>query len=153
MRIRAALVAVGVLTMAYAGYGIVTDPAADPVGILVFLLAVLVGHDAVWMPVLLVAGALLTRVVPHRHRPVVRAAMLSAAAITLVALPLVLGFGRRPDNPSALPLPYGRNLTLVLLALAAATGLTLWARSAQDRYDVRNKFESAGKDGRDAPDE
>lgn len=161
MKTRAVLVGAGVLAMAYAGYGVLTDPAAGPFGILVFLIAVLVAHDAVWMPVVLAVGVLLTRLVPPRHRPLVRAAVLSAAAVTVVALPLVLGFGRTADNPSALPLPYGRNLTLVLLAIAVATALTVLARRVRDRhaagkkrdrYLVRKKSESAGDDGPDAPD-
>ena len=146
------LVAAGVLTMAYAGYGIVTDPAADPAGVLLFLVAVLAGHDAVWMPGVLAAGVLLAHLVPVRHRPVVRAAVLSAAAVTVVALPLVLGFGRTADNPSALPLPYGRNLPLVLLAVAATAALSVSARIARDRQAVRKKTESAGEGGADGPD-
>ena len=152
MKTRAVLVAAGVLTMAYAGYGVLTDPAADLAGIFVFLIAVLVAHDAIWMSAVLAAGFLLARLVPDRHRPVVRGGVLGAAAVTVVALPLVLGFGRTADNPSALPLPYGRNLALVLLALFAATALTVLVRQARDRYAVRKKSESAGNDGPDAPD-
>ena len=55
-------------------------------------------------------------------RTAVRAAALVSAAVTLVALPLVLGYGRDPGNPSALPLPYGRGLA-VLLGLIWVTAL------------------------------
>jgi hypothetical protein len=51
MRIRVALVVAGAVLIAYAMVGALTDADADPIGMLVFLLAVLVGHD------LLVAGA------------------------------------------------------------------------------------------------
>ena len=153
MRTRVVLVTAGVLTMAYAGYGILTDPAADPGGVLVFLIAVLVAHDALWMPVVIVGGILLTRLVPHRYRPTVRMAVLAAAAVTVVAVPLVLGFGRTADNPSALPLPYGRNLALVLLTVAAAASLSISARRVRDRYAVAKKSESAGQGGADRPDE
>ena len=153
MKTRVALVAAGVVIMAYAGYGVLTDPAADPAGILVFLIAVLVAHDAVWMPAVLAAGVLFTRLVPRRHRLVVRAAVLSAAAVTVVALPLVLGFGRSADNPSALPLPYGRNLALVLLAVAAAASLSVWARTARDRRTAGKESESIGGGRVEPPDE
>jgi hypothetical protein len=137
MRIRATLVAAGVLTMGYAALGAVADPDLKLLGVLIFLAAVLIGHDAVWMPAVLAAGAAITRLVPRRHRPAARVAAISAAALTLVALPLVLGVGRSADNPSALPLPYGRNLSVLLLVIVAATVLTCWwrTRRGQDRKD------------------
>jgi hypothetical protein len=119
MKVRIALIGTGVLLMAYAAGGVLADP-----GVPLFLAAVLVGHDLVGMPVVLAVGAAVTRFVPRRHRAAVRVAAISAAAVTVVALPLVLGFGRSPDNPSALPLPYARNLAAVLLAVAAGTLLT-----------------------------
>ncbi|MFI2664384.1 hypothetical protein [Micromonospora carbonacea] len=121
MRVRAALVAAGVLLMGYAVVGGSADPDLKPAGVLLFLAGVLAGHDLVWMAALLAVGAAVARFVPRRHRPVARAAAISAAALTVVAAPLVLGFGRRPDNPSVLPLPYGRNLAVVLLVVAGAT--------------------------------
>ncbi|MEU8021834.1 MULTISPECIES: hypothetical protein [Micromonospora] len=127
MRVRSALVAVGVLLMGYAVVGGSADPDLKPAGVLLFLAGVLAGHDLVWMVVLLAGGAAVARFVPRRHRPVARAAAVSAAALTVVAVPLVLGFGRPPDNPSVLPLPYGRNLAAVLLLVAGAAlagGLT-----------------------------
>jgi hypothetical protein len=105
MRTRRILVAAGVLLMGYAVAGALTDPDLSPFGVAVFLAGVLAGHDVVWMAVLLAAGAAIGRF--------------------FVALPLVLGFGRSAENPSALPLPYGRNLALVLLLLAGAALLTM----------------------------
>ncbi|MEV4728349.1 hypothetical protein, partial [Micromonospora humida] len=107
MRTRVALVAAGTLLIGYAVAGAWADPELAPAGVLVFLAGVLVGHDVVWMAGVLAVGALLARFVPRRHRPVVRAGVIGAAALTVVALPLVLGFGRPPDDPSVLPLPYG----------------------------------------------
>ena len=127
MRTRAALVAVGTLLIGYAVVGALADPDLRPTGVLLFLAGVLAGHDLVWMAVLLAVGALLARWVPERHRPVVRAGVISAATVTVVAVPLVLGFGRPPDDPSVLPLPYGRHLAIVLLLIAGATLLTCWA--------------------------
>jgi len=61
MRTRVALVVAGAVLIAYAMVGVLADADADPIGVLVFLLAVLVGHDLVWMPVLLAAGLLIAR--------------------------------------------------------------------------------------------
>ena len=47
------LVAVGAVLMAYAIVGALTDADADPIGMVVFLVGVLVGHDLLWMPAVL----------------------------------------------------------------------------------------------------
>ncbi|MEV4714038.1 hypothetical protein [Micromonospora sp. NPDC049374] len=120
MRTRTGLVVGGCLLMAYAVVGALTDADLAPAGVLLFLAAVLVGHDVVWMAAVLTVGAALTRV-PPRCRPAVRTAAITAAAVTVVGLPLALGFGRSADNASVLPLPYGRNLVAVLLVVAGTT--------------------------------
>lgn len=112
----------GLLVIGYAVIGAATDPDLDVPGALAFLLGVLVAHDAVFLPMVLAVGALVGRYVPAGDRATVRAAALVSAAVTLVALPLVLGLGRNPGNPSALPLPYGRGLA-VLLGLIWVTAL------------------------------
>jgi MFS family permease len=122
MRIRAALVVTGVALIGFATAGALTDPDVDPVGVLLFMAGALIGHDVLWMAAVLVAGALITRLVPIRWRAVTTAATIVAAAVAVVAFPLVLGYGRPPDNPSALPLPYGRNL-LLILSLIVITAL------------------------------
>jgi hypothetical protein len=58
MKTRVVLVAAGALLIAYAMIGALTDDQADPIGMAVFLVAVLVGHDLVWMPAVLAAVAL-----------------------------------------------------------------------------------------------
>jgi len=60
-RVRVGLVAVGAVLIAYASLGLLGDADADPIGVLVFLLAVVVGHDLLWMPVALAAGLLIVR--------------------------------------------------------------------------------------------
>ena len=55
MKTRVALVVVGAVLTAYAIGGVL----AGQIGVAVFLLAVLVGHDLVWMPALLAAGWLI----------------------------------------------------------------------------------------------
>jgi hypothetical protein len=144
-RWRAALLVTGVLTMSYAVIGAVADLGGKIGGVLVFLIAVLVAHDAIWLPLVLLGGTLLNRIVPARHRPVVRVAAIVAVALTVAALPLALGLGRTADNPSALPLHYGRNLALVLLGVAAATGLTLLLRNRSSR---KHSISGNGGNGR-----
>ena len=148
MKARAALVTAGLSIMAYAAVGALADPDLKPGGVLIFLAGVLVGHDAIVMPIVLAAGAVLIRLVPQRHRPVAQVAAVSVAAVTFVAIPLVLGFGRPADNPSVLPLPYGRNLAITLVIIAGATLLTRLRPARRDRPPPgRKKSESpAGPD-------
>jgi hypothetical protein len=143
MTARRVLVAAGILIMGYAVTGALLDPDLAPAGVLAFLAGALVVHDLIWMPVVLAVGAVLTRLVPPRRRPVVIAATISAAAVTIVALPLVLGFGHPADNPSALPSPYGRNLALVLLGVVAVAALS-WRGRAAGR---KNSERPGGDDG------
>ncbi|MEV4283007.1 hypothetical protein [Actinoplanes xinjiangensis] len=147
MRARGVLVTAGILIMGYAVAGAAADPDVAPAGVLSFLAGVLLVHDLIWMPAVLAVGAAITRLVAPRRRPVVIAATISAAAITVVALPLVLGFGRPADNPSALPSPYGRNLVLVLLAVVAVALLRRRGPAG------RKNSERPGEEVREAGDE
>jgi hypothetical protein len=142
MRTRTGLVVGGCLLMAYAVVGALTDADLTPGGVLLFLAAVLVGHDVVWMAAVLAVGVALTRV-PPGCRTAVRTAAITAAAVTVVGLPLALGFGRSADNTSVLPLPYGRNLVAVLLAVAGTTLLAcvVRRRAAADRKESERPAE------------
>ncbi|MFB4303564.1 hypothetical protein [Actinomadura sp. NTSP31] len=115
--------------LALIGFGLRGIVADVPVrGWATWFVGAAVLHDGVLVPAVLVAG-LVTGRIPVAHRRVVRAALIVAACVTAVALPLVLGYGRRPDVPSQLPLPYGRNLAIVVGAIAAVTVAVTAARA------------------------
>ncbi len=88
----------GCLLMGYAVLGALADPDVNPPGHLAFLAAVLVGHDAVLMPLAIGVGVLLGRFA-GRVRTVLQAALFVSAVITFITLPLVLGPGRGPRQP------------------------------------------------------
>jgi hypothetical protein len=88
----------------------------DPVGWALWVGGILVAHDAVLVPVVLLAG-----VVVRRAGGPVRAGLIVAGLVTLATLPTVLALGRRADNPSILPLDYGRNLLIVLTLVGLIT--------------------------------
>jgi hypothetical protein len=127
-RVRAGLVAAGGALMVYAVVGAVTDRSDRIGGHLIFLVAVLLGHDWLLMPLAIAIGALLTRAVPRQARAVTAAAVYVSGALFVVALPLVGGLGRRPDDPSALPLNYGRGLLISLAVVWLAAGAALLYR-------------------------
>jgi hypothetical protein len=106
---------------------------SDPIGWAVWFGGAAVAHDAILAPLVLLAGVAL-----RRTRWAVRAAAIVAGTVTLATLPTVLALGRRADNPSILPLDYGRNLLLVLAALVLAALLPrLWELVARLRRRPR----------------
>lgn len=129
---RWALGATGAAAMLWAAWLVLTGGrATDPVGVATWLVAALVLHDAVLAPLVVVAGWSLARVLPRWARGPVQAAALVAGTLVLASVPLLLGRGRRPDNPSADPLDYSRNLIGLLVVIAAVAAA--WALAARRR--------------------
>ncbi|MBC6461187.1 hypothetical protein [Actinomadura sp. HBU206391] len=107
----------------------------DPLGWALWVGGLIVVHDAFLVPLVLLAGAATGRL-RKPYRSPLRIALTTAALLCLVALPAVAGIGRRADNPSLLPLDYGRNLLIVLgaISLAATTAVVvLHLRSGRSR--------------------
>ncbi|MEV6042994.1 hypothetical protein [Streptomyces xanthochromogenes] len=85
----------------------------------IWLAGAIVVHDGLVAPLVLGAGLVLGGL---RNRGLLRGALLSAACLTLIALPLLL----RPlptANSSVLPLNYPRGLLISLAVVAAVAGL------------------------------
>jgi hypothetical protein len=120
-RTRWALYAVGA---AVAGWGVISlvTGSGVPLTEARFGIAVLLGHDALLAPLAIGVGVLAARWVPRRARAYVQAGLLVSAVVTLVALPFVIGAGRQPDEPSSLPLDYGRGLLVTLAAVWVGVG-------------------------------
>jgi hypothetical protein len=133
---RTARIAFGVLGLAAMGYallGAAGDPDVKPGRHTGFLVTVLVLHDGVLLPAMLLVGVLVHRFVPPPHRAILQAALVASASLTIVAVPLVLGYGRLADNPSALPRDYGRGLATTLATVWLATAIVLLVRSRSSR--------------------
>lgn len=111
----AALVLVGLRGIAHNTHGWENPPYWA--GLLV---AGAVGHDLLLAPAVFAGAVLLMRTVPHRDRPPVATGLVVSAVLVLVALPGLRGSGRLPDNPTILPLHYGRGL---LVSLAVTWGI------------------------------
>ncbi|WP_223837562.1 hypothetical protein [Streptomyces venezuelae] len=112
--------AFGLLLIGVGGWHVAAQP--DPYDVLVWLGGALVLHDVLVAPLVLAVG-LLVAAVPAR--PVVRGALITAGSLVLITLPLLLRPGA-PPNPSALPLPYARNLLLVLAVTALVASTAAW---------------------------
>ena len=88
----------------------------------VWLVAGVLAHDLVLVPLLAAGGWVLALVAPARVRGVVRGGLLVAAVLTVVALPMLSGKGDA-SNASLTPLDYPRNYALLLAAIAVATAV------------------------------
>jgi hypothetical protein len=79
-------------------------------------------HDAILVPVTVAVGLVVARVVGPRFRAPVRAGLIASACVVAVVYPALRGFGRKPNNPTVLPLDY---TSAVLVALAVVWGLVV----------------------------
>jgi hypothetical protein len=121
MRGRHVLLATGLLFIGLGFAGLVTHVStAPPAGWAVWFTGAAVVHDALLAPLILGAAALAGRA-PRPVRGPVRAALVLAGAVTFVAFPMVLGYGRRPDNPSVLPRAYGTDLAAIIILIGLVT--------------------------------
>jgi hypothetical protein len=90
---------------------------------LTFLAGSVIAHDAIWAPLVGLLSLAVVRVVPRRVRPALQGTLLVSAAVVLVAIPVLTGRGRNPNNPSILPGHYGTALLEVLAVVWAAGAL------------------------------
>lgn len=127
---RLALAGIGVAAIGYGAYGWLFADGSKPVSQVLFLAAVLIGHDFVVLPFAIGTAALVVRFAPDRARRPALVALAISGAVTLVALPFVLGKGRIADNPSAFPQHYGRNLLVILAIVWLAAGVAALVRFA-----------------------
>jgi hypothetical protein len=137
VRTRALLVVAGGAVLAF-GIGGLLVTAADthPVNFATFLFGGLLAHDAVAAPVAAVVSVVLVRSVPARVRPAVMGALFVSVSLVLVAIPVVKGAGRNPNNLSILPSHhYGRDLLLCI----AAVWLLAGARAALSAHGDRER--------------
>ena len=112
------VIVAGWVVMGIAVLGAFGDVRLGGVGSwVVWLVGSAVVHDLLVLPIVLGVGWVLTRLVPTPWRVPLRTALVVAAIITLTVWPIARRWGARPDNPSILPLPVGRNLAVLVVAL------------------------------------
>ncbi|MEO3785325.1 hypothetical protein ABGB12_18505 [Actinocorallia sp. B10E7] len=125
---RVLMVLAGLGVLAFGLHGLVNDPQiAEPMDVLVWALSAVVIHDGLWLPLVCLGGALLARDAAFRF------GLIVAASVTAVALPAVLREDVDHGNPTLLPLPYQRNLLLVLAGCAVAAGAAWTVRRLRAR--------------------
>ncbi|MBC7443196.1 MAG: hypothetical protein H7311_11900 [Ramlibacter sp.] len=96
-------------------------------GVALWIGAAIVLHDALLAPLVFFFGVLLRRAgrrVTGTIVVVVQSAIVVGSIMTLIVVPAIVAAGLTPNNPSILPLDYGRNLALFWAVLALVT--TVW---------------------------
>ena len=122
--VRLALGVLGVVAVAW-GAWLVSDDGFDRLlSTGLWLAGVVVLHDVVLAPAVVVLGILAARTLPNRHRAVVAVAFVIWGTITLAVANVLVGVGGKPDMDSLLNRPYVTAwlvLTALLLGGAMAT--------------------------------
>jgi hypothetical protein len=135
VRGRLAIGAVGLLVGLYGAYLLLSRQDHDQlVSAALWLAAGVVLHDFVLAPVVLAVVFMGGRLVPAAFRGPAVAGLVVLGTVTLLAIPVLGGFGERPDNPWLLDRDYWTSwLVLAGLVLLVVVVAGLRARSRQHR--------------------
>ena len=134
MRTRIAIGSAGALLALFGGYRLLTQIPGDDLLVLgVWLLGALVIHDGLLSPLVAGLGGLIARLVPPRARGVLQGALVVAAAVTVIALPLIHREDTQPPVKAILQQDYAANLGRLLGLIAAGAVLLYAVRVARDR--------------------
>ncbi len=107
---------------------------AHPFALLVHVVTFDLFHDLIIAPAVVLFGWLIGRIVPEVARGPVRAAAAFTAIVVVFAYPLIRRWGQRPTNSSTLPLPYGRNVLIVVAATWAVAAVVVVLRIRAGRH-------------------
>ncbi len=124
-RYRIALVAAGSLLLLFGAFRLVTQlDRSDLIALGEWLVAAVVIHDLVIAPLTVGTGVVLG-LVPARGRRYVQGALIVAALITVIAIPLIRRRDTQPAIKAILLRDYAGNLAL-LLGLTVAVAVVLY---------------------------
>ena len=118
-------------------YGIVNlfihIPIQTLLMVAVWLVAALIIHDAVIAPSVVGVGWLLRRLLPDRARRYVQMGLIMAAAVTIIAIPMIIREGSQPPQKTLLIQNYAANLALLVGIFAGVTLAAYAVRVVRDR--------------------
>ena len=121
MRTRLLLGALGVAVAAYGGWLLLQEDLSDLVDTAVWLAGGVVLHDFVLVPLTLLLGLALVRLLPANLRAPVAGGLVVLGTVTLMAVPVLGGWGANADNPTILD----RNYPVGWLVVAGVTMLVV----------------------------
>ncbi len=130
---RAALGTLGVLGGLYGAYLLLsTQDSAQLRSAVIWLVGGVAVHDGIVGFAVIALAVLIARVLPAAARAPVVVAAVVLGTVTVVALPMIGGFGTKPDNPTLLDRDYGANWLgfAAIVLVVAVVAAVLRARSA-----------------------
>ncbi len=131
--LRIGLGAVGGLLLAYGAFRLLHGLPLPTLLVLGgWLLGALVIHHGLLSPAVLAIGAALHGL-PDRARGFVQAALIMTAAVTVIALPLIIRQFSQPAAKAMLLQHYGGNLALLIGVIVLGTLIAYAIRVARDR--------------------
>jgi len=134
-----AAVVVGWAAIGFGVWGVLADAEQTrPLRWARWFFGSLIVHDLLFAPVICLGGALLSRRLPGWVRAPVQAGLIVGGVLTLIAVPLIRGYGMRPLNPSLHPRNYAVGLAVVLAVVAGVTVLEC-VRRAVSRAAARGR--------------
>ena len=121
MRTRLLLGVLGVAVAAYGAWLLLQEDLSDLVDTAVWLAGGVVLHDFLLVPLTLLIGVALIRLLPANLRAPVAGGLVVLGTVTLMAVPVLGGWGANADNPTILD----RNYTAGWLVVAGVTMLVV----------------------------
>jgi hypothetical protein len=133
---RLLLGALGVAVAAYGAWLLLQEDLSDLVDTAIWLAGGIVLHDFVLVPLTLLLGVVLVRLLPANRRAPVAGGLVVLGTVTLMAVPVLGGWGANADNPTILDRSYPAGwlvvagvTILVIAALVLTTTFTQAGRS------------------------
>jgi hypothetical protein len=133
---RLLLGALGVAVAAYGAWLLLQEDLSDLVDTAIWLAGGIVLHDFVLVPLTLLLGVVLVRLLPANRRAPVAGGLVVLGTVTLMAVPVLGGWGANADNPTILDRNYPAGwlvvagvTILVVAALVLTTTFTQARRS------------------------
>jgi hypothetical protein len=133
---RLLLGALGVAVAAYGAWLLLQEDLSDLVDTAIWLAGGIVLHDFALVPLTLLLGVVLVRLLPANRRAPVAGGLVVLGTVTLMAVPVLGGWGANADNPTILDRNYPAGwlvvagvTILVVAALVLTTTFTQAGRS------------------------
>ena len=124
---RLALGATGLAAVVFGGLHLLADGRLT--ALLLWLVGAVAVHDGLLAPLTLLVTAAGARLLPPPARRPALVAFLVLATVTLTAVPVLGGWGRRPDNPTLLDRHYV--VGWLVFAGLVLSGTLLWVALAR----------------------
>ena len=131
MRFRLLIGLLGVAVTAYGAWLLLAEDLPDLVHTAIWLVAGVVIHDFVLVPLSLLAGWIAARLLPPRPRGPAVAGLIVLGTLTLLAVPVLGGWGANTDNPTILDRDYlaGWSVVAAVIGLVVVTSVLVPGRT------------------------